>query len=229
MKETKHIQLYENFKTYLNFLGYTKIKDFGEVENYEGPKNETYSEIWTNHEINHSIQLIKKRFPNTRFISEFIFINGNESTFLKTVDEQNTFIEDHVQNHINYPDFISIYQMFDSIDKNHKFVKLIVITLKNFLEFINKNIILLLTEQYLIQILDTKNLTYVNIGIVELFKMLDPSLKAINNIFKNVLNSELSENDKSNILNVARKYDLSILKDFDIDYISIDDDESELF
>ena len=220
MKENKHIQLYENFKTSLNFLGYTKTKDFGEGENYDGPKNETFAEIWTNHEINHSIQLIKKRFPTTHLISEHIFMNGNESTFLKTVESLNTFIEDHNKFYINYPDFITIYQMFAVADKKHKFIKSNVVEIKRFLEFIDKNIISMLTEQYRIQILDAKNVNYVSIGITELFKMLDPSLKAINNIFKNVLNSELSKNDKSDILNIARKYDLRVLKDLDIDYMN---------
>ena len=39
-------------------------------------------------------------------------------------------------------------------------------------------------------------------------------------IVKNVLNSELSENDKFDILNIARKYDLRVLKDLDIDYMN---------
>ena len=39
-------------------------------------------------------------------------------------------------------------------------------------------------------------------------------------IVKNVLNSELSENAKFDILNIARKYDLRVLKALDIDYMN---------
>lgn len=232
MKENKYIRLFEDFKNYLNFLGYSKTEDFGEPEKkfyYDGPKHEAYCEIWTNDEINHSIQLIKKKYPTPRSISDYIFINGNESTFLKTIYEVNTFIKDENKFYINYPEFIPIHSILDISDEKNKSVKSTVVDIQPFLEFINKNIIKLLTEEYLIKIIDVKNISYENIGIIKLFEMLDPNLKAINNIFRNVLNSELSEYDKSRLLNMARIHNLSILKDLDIDYINVADDEAELF
>lgn len=223
IKSNKHIKLFEEYSSENEFVffGYIKKSSF---------ENTLYKfETWTNVKTGRSIQFFCIQYIDLRMISNYIFINTDENTFFKNNEDIDDFFEN--SRWYKIPNIITIYK-FENLESGvslHIKAKYTRIGFDDFLEYIQDKILKFINDKILIKIVETANTTYINITALHLFKMIDPSLKLTNTVFKFLLTSQDYIESRLQIIDIARLNGLTILDELNIDYLKSDEDESGMF